>query len=147
MSPTGSGARSPDRLPAAQAAQRTAVISQIQTECNQQTQPETARSSRFIRAAFIRFNRYRRFSDLRLVMAPEGDIGILRWRSWTTLHTPVRSRSDVASAFTRTDQPYSPPDYLKWSAGGAVENELVFVVGNPGSTGRLNTIAQMEIPP
>jgi hypothetical protein len=34
--------------------------------------------------------------------------------------------------------------YLKWSAAGAKENELVFVSGHPGRTSRLFTVAELE---
>ena len=40
-------------------------------------------------------------------------------------------------------KPLDSKDYLKWNAKGASDGDLVFVSGNPGSTQRLDTVAQL----
>ena len=56
-------------------------------------------------------------------------------------------RYDLDVAFFRIyedDKPLQSEHYLKWNAEGAKEDELVFVSGNPGSSDRLDTYAQLQ---
>src|SRR6267378_1028812 len=86
--------------------------------------------------------RYKKYTDVRLVFVPEFQAAFFGGDP-DNFNFP---RFNIDMALVRVyenDQPVHPPSYLKWSAG-AKENDLVFVIGNPGSTSRLDTVAHLE---
>lgn len=87
--------------------------------------------------------RYKKYTDVRLVFAPEKDIAFFGGDP-DNFEYP---RYDLDICFFRVyenGKPVKPENYLKWSKAGAKDDELVFVAGHPGRTNRLNTVAHLE---
>ena len=87
--------------------------------------------------------RYKKYTDVRLAFAPEA--GAAFYGGDPDNFTYPRYDLDMAIfRVYENDKPLHPEHFLQWSEKGADEGELVFVSGNPGSTQRENTIAQLE---
>jgi hypothetical protein len=86
--------------------------------------------------------RYKKYTDVRLVFAPEVDIAAFGGDP-DNFEYP---RFDLDVCFFRVyenDKPVHPADYLKVSTTGSKEGDLIFVSGHPGRTSRLNTMAHL----
>jgi Peptidase S46 len=86
---------------------------------------------------------YKKYTDVRLVFAPEQSIAF--FGGDPDNFTFPRHDLDVClfRAY-ENGQPVKPASFLKWSAAGVSDGDLVFVSGNPGSTSRQDTMAELE---
>jgi hypothetical protein len=87
--------------------------------------------------------RYKKFTDVRLVFAPES--GIAAFGGDVDNFEYPRFGLDIA--FFRAyenGEPAKTPHFFKWSGTGPKENDLVFVTGHPGTTQRLETLEKLR---
>ncbi|UAL12989.1 S46 family peptidase [Caulobacter segnis] len=97
----------------------------------------------FFRGGQYKVYKYRRYNDVRLVFAPEtasasfgGDPDNFNFPRYAFDVAFVRLYAD--------DAPAATPNFLPWRGKPPAEGEPTFVVGNPGSTERQLTVAQLE---
>jgi hypothetical protein len=86
---------------------------------------------------------YKRYTDIRLVYTPEEVLAYFGGDPDNFTYP----RYDFDCAFFRVydnDKPLKTENFFRFSQNGAVEGDAVFVIGNPGTTNRLKTVAQLE---
>lgn len=86
---------------------------------------------------------YRRYDDLRLVFAPEFKTGFFGGDP-DNFNFP-RYNLDFGLMRIYVDgKPLATPQHLRWNPEAPKPGQPIFVVGNPGGTERLKTVAELE---
>lgn len=131
----------PGMAPAEAAAARKAIIARIESESKKKTGLRSDVVTLY-QGGLYHLYRYQRYTDVRLVWAPEkaiasfgGDVDNFEY-----------PRYNLDACFFRVyehNQPAKTPNFLKWSQVGPQEGDLVLVSGHPGSTNRRETFARL----
>lgn len=131
-----------DLSPADAAMARRKIIAEIEKESKDKTGLRSNVITLYQGGEFHLY-RLKQYKDVRLVFAPDEPIATFGGDP-DNFEFP---RFDLDMCFFRVyenDQPVKPEHYLKWSANGSKEGELIFVSGHPGRTSRMFTIAELE---
>ncbi len=88
---------------------------------------------------------YKRYTDLRLVFAPEDDIAAFGGDPDNFQFPRWCLDMSILRAYDSHGKPAVTPTFLQIRPEGPKVGELVFVSGHPGSTDRLLTVSQLEL--
>jgi len=87
---------------------------------------------------------YKRYTDVRLVFAPEDQAGFFGGDPDNFTYPRYNLDCTFFRVYDESGKPLKTEHFYKWSPNGAKVGEPIFVIGNPGRTERLNTYAQLE---
>ena len=136
------GAENPGMTSVQAAEARDKVIAALEKQSSEQTGLRSTVVNLYSGSMYHLY-KYKVYTDVRLVFAPEYLIAFFGGDPDNFTYP----RYDIDFTLFRVyenDKPVASPHFLKWNAKGAAENDLVFVSGNPGSTERMRTLAQLE---
>lgn len=143
VTPKIRAAEKPSMSPAELAQARRAEMARIEKECSTRTGNRCDVVTLYSGGRYDLYQ-FRKYTDIRLVFAPEESIAAFGGDPDNFTYP----RYCLDFSFFRAYENGKPVDsrefYFPWSRQGVQENELVMVPGNPGSTARLNTMAQLE---
>lgn len=129
---------------------RSAAIASIKKQAEEQTGLE-AEVVTLYQGAQYHLYLYKRYTDIRLVMAPEKSIAYFGGDE-ENFEYPRYNLDVCFFRIYENGKPIENVEYLKWSGSGPKIGEALFVAGNPGSTNRTYTsdhlkfLQQMQVP-
>jgi hypothetical protein len=132
---------SPDMSASDAGARQRANTAEVEAACNRSTGLRCQVVS-FYSSSIYHLYRYKKYTDVRLVFAPEFGIAFFGGDP-DNFEYP---RYDLDVAFFRVyenDRPAKTDHYFPWSTSGVADGDIVFVSGHPGSTDRQRTLAQL----
>lgn len=132
----------PEMKPADAALARRAVMAKIENESLKSTGLRSDVVTLYGGAKYHLY-RYKKYTDVRLVWAPEAEIAFFGGDA-DNFEYP---RYDLDACLFRVYEDGKPAQvsyFLKWSEHGVKQDELVFVSGNPGRTNRIFTLAALK---
>lgn len=132
----------PGMAPAEAAAARRKVMADIELESKQKTGLRSDVVT-LHHGGLYHLYRYRQFTDVRLVFAPESFIASYGG-DVDNFEFPRFNLDMCLFRVYEKNEPYKPAHWLKAGFAGAAEGELVFVSGHPGATQRLETLAKLK---
>lgn len=125
----------------ANAARRKAIL-QIEQEAHQRTGLRCDVVTLYHGAEYHLYY-YKRYTDVRLVFAPEKAIAFFGGDP-DNFEYPRYCLDICLFRVYENGQPVKPPHFLRIEPRGCREGELVFVSGHPGRTDRLNTVSHLQ---
>ncbi len=135
------GAVRPEMSDAQARAARRAAMATIESDCSARTKLRCDVVT-FYQGGEYQLYQYRKYTDVRLVFAPEQQIAFYGGDP----DNFTFPRHDVDICIVRAyenGRPVKPASYLRWTGKGLAEGDLAFVSGHPGSTSRLETMATL----
>jgi hypothetical protein len=141
VTPKVNGAVKPDMSTADAGAAQRAAMSTLEAEC--------AKSGlrcdvvTLYNGGAYHLYKYKKYTDVRLVFTPETAIANFGGDS-DNFEFPRHALDVAFFRVYENDKPVRVKHSFKWTTSGVKEGELVFMSGHPGSTSRLNTMAQLD---
>ena len=128
---------------------RKATMTQLEAACEQDSKqakggPYKCETVDMYQGGQYWLYKYHRYSDVRLVFAPERDIAAFGGDPDNFQYPRWCLDMSVLRAYGPDGKPAATPNFLSIRPEGPNAGELVFVSGHPGNTSRLLTVAQLE---